>query len=143
MLPKIMQVVGQTYTEVDKQADDVRDPLVMGQPNGQETQNDAQQLRSLPRGQQIIVWRCFFLLWLGGTWPYQAILQVFIATASCITLSRRCFGQAQAYYVKAFKAQYLEFYILMTFTWGLLVCHLFQVLSGSAKVWVALLRMNL
>ena len=62
---------------------------------------------------QRLVWWAFCLMWLGGTWPYQAILQ------------------AQAYYGASLPG--LDFFVLMTFTWPLLGCHLLQVLSGAAK----------
>jgi len=62
---------------------------------------------------QRLVWWAFCLMWLGGTWPYQAILQ------------------AQQYYGATLRG--LDFFVLMTFTWPLLGCHLLQVLSGAAK----------
>ena len=43
------------------------------------------------------------MVWLGGSWPYQAALQ------------------AQAYY--AHELPDLSFLLLMTFTWPLLGCH--------------------
>ena len=60
-----------------------------------------------------LLWWGFCALWLGGTWPYQAILQ------------------AQVYYQASIPD--LSFLVLMTFTWPLLLCHVIQVLSGAAK----------
>ena len=59
------------------------------------------------------LWWAFALLWLGGTWPYQATLQ------------------AQAYYESELPD--LSSLILITFTWPLLCCHVINVLSGAAK----------
>ena len=53
-----------------------------------------------------LVWWGFCLLWLGGTWPYQAILQ------------------AQQYYARSMPG--LGFFVLITFTWPLLGAHLVQ-----------------
>ena len=59
------------------------------------------------------LWWAFLLLWLGGTWAYQATLQ------------------AQAYY--AHELPELSFVLLIMFTWPLLGCHVMQVVSGAAK----------
>ena len=60
----------------------------------------------------LTVWAGFALLWLGGTWPYQATLQ------------------AQAYY--AHELPDLSFLVLITFTWPLLGCHLLQACGSGA-----------
>lgn len=134
MLQKIIQV-DQEYNKVS--TDGATDPLwsdaLQVDSKVAEQQPELDHAQVLPPDQQVVVWRCFFLLWLGGTWPYQSILQV-PDSLSATRFGQSALLQAQAYYVKAFDAPYLEFYILMTFTWGLLVCHLFQVLTGSAKV---------
>jgi len=67
------------------------------------------------------VWWGFCLLWLGGTWPYQAILQ------------------AQQYYARSMPG--LGFFVLMTFAWPLLGGHLVQARGrgrGRVRVRVSL-----
>ena len=51
-------------------------------------------------------WWAFCLLWLGSTWPYQAVLQV------------------QTYYQAEMPG--LGSFVLVTFTWPLLAGHLLQ-----------------
>ena len=63
---------------------------------------------------QRMVWWGFCLLWLGGTWPYQALLQ------------------AQAYYSKTMSNDF-GFLNIMAFSWPLFALHIFNVLSGAAK----------
>jgi hypothetical protein len=73
----------------------------------------AELLPASLQSEQRLLWWGFCLLWLGGTWPYQAVLQ------------------AQAYYQASLPD--LSFLVLMMFTWPLLGCHCAQVLSGLAK----------
>ena len=62
----------------------------------------------------LVLWWAFALLWLGGSWPYQALLQ------------------AQAFF-HASALPNLDFYMLVCFTWPLLFFHGSMVLSGTAK----------
>ena len=64
--------------------------------------------RSTERQRQ---WWSFCLLWLGGTWPYQAVLQ------------------AQVYY--SAELPDLASAVLLLFTWPLLLCHTLQVICSS------------
>ena len=61
-------------------------------------------------------WLTFFCLWLGGTWPYQAVLQ------------------AQSYYVAALGASWLVPTLLVIYTWGLLVIFLLNLAFGTARL---------
>mmetsp|Transcript_31641 Transcript_31641/g.58135 ORF Transcript_31641/g.58135 Transcript_31641/m.58135 type:complete len:432 (-) Transcript_31641:58-1353(-) len=60
-----------------------------------------------------LTWWGFCWLWLGGNWAYQSILQ------------------AQAYYADQMPG--LSYFLLLTFSWPLLGCHLLNILSGAAK----------
>ena len=68
------------------------------------------------RRDDLITWFTFFALWLGGTWPYQAVLQ------------------AQSYYVDALGATWLIPVLLVIYTWGLLLFFIAQLAMGTDRL---------
>lgn len=68
------------------------------------------------RRDDAVTWLSFFALWLGGTWPYQAVLQ------------------AQSYYVDALGATWLVPTLLVIYTWGLLLFFVAQLSLGMERL---------